>query len=324
MPPSPSSCEHVSTRCSSVLGPASAPSLVTWPTMTSARPSSSRTASAGPRTRGPARATPGSSRAAACRGLDRVDREHRRARGVARARGSSRRRSRRQTAIAGRGAEAARAHRGLRDRLLAGRRRAPAPGAATRARRGPAAAASTCRCPGRRRAARASPARGRRRARDRARRGRSDARGAASTATSAVGRGARASETPGRSGAPAPPLELLDQRVPLAARRAAPEPARLDVAAALAPVDGCAAALALSFICHERVRTRPIGQAVPSFDYVVARARGGRGRGGRPTAVAACGEAFVALAGGSASGRRRSWSPAPAAARITPRRTAST
>ena len=172
---SPSSVSTTSTRCSSVLGPASVPSLVTWPTRITGTPCSLANAwrrAAAARTWPTEPAGPSSSSvvsvwiestmsSAGCAGVggsdDALDARSRQAR----------RCRRRRAAVAGQ-AEARGAQSDLGGRLLA-RRVQDAAGRARPVRRTAPARASTCRSPARRRAGPASPARGRRRARDRPR-----------------------------------------------------------------------------------------------------------------------------------------------------------
>ena len=198
-PPSPSSWSTTSTRCSSVLGPASAAVLgdVADDDRRRAR-GLGELREATRRTRGPGRASRGSSRASACRrsGSSRPRGSRRWPR--ARARGSCSTSVSATIEIAlSRGADAPRAHRGLRDRLLARRVERTRGPTGARGRRAPGSAASTCRRPDRRRAAPCCRRPGRRRARDRARRCRVAARAAErARRTSAIETGAPPSATP--------------------------------------------------------------------------------------------------------------------------------
>ena len=178
---------------------------------------------------------PGSSRGSACRRS-----------GSSRPRGStarparacariSRRRSRRRSRSAGaphrRGARASRSGRPTPRPW----RRAPSP--RPRGRRAPGSGGSTCRRPDRRRAAPSSRRPGRRRARGRARRSPTSRRGPPNgSRTSAIEPARRRPRRRWRWRGGSACGQLLDQRVPLLACRAAAEPLGLGVAARLARV----------------------------------------------------------------------------------------
>ena len=239
---SPSNCSTTSTRCSSTRGPATLPSLVTWPTSTVAMPRSLATATSAAvtaRTCVTPPATPSMPGAEmVCTesmtsrpGLDRVEvAEHRLQVGLGG-----------QVEPLVQGAEALGAQPHLAGRLLAGDdqagRVAGWPPTAARRR----AAASTCRRRARRRAAPPRRARCRRRAPGRARRRRSAWRRAGSMLMVAIGRagsaGVRGRQRPQRRRA-ASAAGGVDDRAPLAALRAAPEPLRRPVTADVALVRG--------------------------------------------------------------------------------------
>ena len=190
--------------CSSTRGPASAPSLVTWPTSTMRRC----------RALGDARQLR--------RALAHLRHRAGRRRAAARSTASGSSRSRRPRACSARASprmrleldlgqhaarvpastpEPPRAQRDLLRRLLAGDVQHLR--VCATALRAPAAAASTCRCPGRRRSAPRRPRRGRRRARGRTRRCRSATRGTSRAWTSASDCDRR------RGAAPAPRSDVL-------------------------------------------------------------------------------------------------------------------